>query len=77
MDDSDKIRCYVMNAALRRVFRRSGYFVVKSAIDLTVKVTRCRSRRDFRFGRSMALHARDGELDGYQFLVADFRFRGR
>ena len=38
MDDSDKIRCYVMNAAFRRVLRRSGYFVVKSGIDLTVKV---------------------------------------
>ena len=38
MDDSDKIRCHVMNASLRRVLRRSGYFVVKSGIDLTVKV---------------------------------------
>ena len=38
MDDSDKIRCYVSNAAFRRVLRRSGYFVVKSGIDLTVKV---------------------------------------
>lgn len=38
MDDSDKIRCYLMNAAFRRVLRRSGYFVVKSGIDLTVKV---------------------------------------
>lgn len=38
MDDSDKIRCYVTNASFRRVLRRSGYFVVKSAIDLTVKV---------------------------------------
>ena len=38
MDDSDKIRCYVTHAALRRVLRRSGYFVVKSGIDLTAKV---------------------------------------
>ena len=38
MDDSDKIRCHVTNAAFRRVLRRSGYFVVKSGIDLTVKV---------------------------------------
>ena len=38
MDDSDKIRCYVTNASIRRVLRRSGYFVVKSGIDLTVKV---------------------------------------
>ena len=38
MTDSDKIRCYVTHAAFRRVLRRSGYFVVKSGIDLTVKV---------------------------------------
>jgi hypothetical protein len=38
MDDSDKIRCHVTNAGIRRVLRRSGYFVVKSGIDLTVKV---------------------------------------
>ena len=38
MDDSDKIRCHMTHAALRRVLRRSGYFVVKSGIDLTVKV---------------------------------------
>ncbi len=38
MDDSDKIRCHVTHARLRRVLRRSGYFVVKSGIELTVKV---------------------------------------
>lgn len=38
MEDSDKIRCYATHAAIRRVLRRSGYFVVKSGIDLTVKV---------------------------------------
>jgi hypothetical protein len=38
MDDSDKIRCHVTHAAFRRLLRRSGYFVVKSGIDLTVKV---------------------------------------
>lgn len=36
--DSDKIRCYALNAGLRRVLRRSGYFVRKSGIDLSVKV---------------------------------------
>lgn len=38
MADSDKIRCYATHAAVRRVLRRSGYFVVKSGVDLTVKV---------------------------------------
>ena len=36
--DSDKIRCYMTHAAFRRVLRRSGYFMVKSGIDLTVKI---------------------------------------
>jgi hypothetical protein len=38
INDSDKIRCHVTHASFRRVLRRSGYFVVKSGIDLTVKV---------------------------------------
>jgi len=37
-EDSDKIRCYLTQASFRRVLRRSGYFVVKSGIDVTVKV---------------------------------------
>ena len=47
MDDSDKIRCHVTNAAFRRVLRRSGYFVVKSGIDLTVKVNAVPVARTF------------------------------
>ena len=47
MDDSDKIRCYVTHAAFRRVLRRSGYFVVKSGIDLTVKVNAVPVPKDF------------------------------
>lgn len=37
-EDSDKVRCYVMNAALRRVLRKNGYFVVKSTLEVGVKV---------------------------------------
>lgn len=37
-EDSDKIRCYVQHTGFRRVLRRSGYFVVKSAVELNVKV---------------------------------------
>jgi len=46
-DDSDKIRCYVTHASFRRVLRRSGYFVVKSGIDLTVKVNAVPVAKDF------------------------------
>jgi hypothetical protein len=37
-EDSDKVRCYVMNGAFRRVLRRNGYFNVKSALEVSVKV---------------------------------------
>jgi hypothetical protein len=37
-EDSDKIRCYVMHGALRRLLRRNGYFNVKSTIEVTAKV---------------------------------------
>jgi hypothetical protein len=37
-EDSDKIRCYVQHAKFRRVFRRSGYFAVKSNVLLNAKV---------------------------------------
>jgi hypothetical protein len=47
LDDSDKIRCYATHASLRRVLRRSGYFVVKSGIDLTVKVNAVPVPKDF------------------------------
>jgi GNAT superfamily N-acetyltransferase len=36
--DSDKIRAFAMNAAYRRVLRRSGYFQVKSTMEFVVKV---------------------------------------
>ena len=37
-EDSDKVRCYVMNGAFRRVLRRNGYFNVKSTLEVGVKV---------------------------------------
>jgi hypothetical protein len=37
-EDSDKVRCYVMNEAFRRVLRRNGYFNVKSTLEVGVKV---------------------------------------
>lgn len=64
LDDSDKIRCYVSNAGIRRVLRRSGYFVVKSGIDLTVKVNAIPVPKDF-YDSADAWHFTlgDGELD--------------
>jgi hypothetical protein len=37
-EDSDKIRCFTTHAAFRRALRRSGYFPVKSAATIHVKV---------------------------------------
>lgn len=64
LDDSDKIRCYVTNASLRRVLRRSGYFVVKSGIDLTVKVNAVPVPKEF-YDSADEWHFTlgDGELD--------------
>jgi len=36
--DSDKIRCYALHAGFRRVLRRSGYFGVRSALSLSIKL---------------------------------------
>ena len=64
VDDSDKIRCHVTNAAFRRVLRRSGYFVVKSGIDLTVKVNAVPVPKNF-YDTADEWHFTlgDGELD--------------
>jgi hypothetical protein len=37
-EDADKVRCYVMHGAFRRILRRNGYFNVKSTIGVSVKV---------------------------------------
>ena len=38
MADSDKIRCHALHAGFRRVLKRSGYFGVRSALQLSVKL---------------------------------------
>lgn len=62
--DSDKIRCHATHASYRRVLRRSGYFVVKSGIDLTVKVNAVPVAKDF-YDSADEWHFMlgDGELD--------------
>jgi hypothetical protein len=62
--DSDKIRCYTSHASFRRVLRRQGYFVVKSDIDVTVKVNAVDVDRDF-YGATDDWHLTlgDGALD--------------
>jgi len=64
MADSDKIRCYATHSAIRRVLRRSGYFVVKSDIDITVKVNAVNVAPGF-YGSADDWHFTlgDGDLD--------------
>ncbi len=38
MADSDKIRCHALHAGFRKLLKRSGYFGVRSALSLSVKV---------------------------------------
>jgi len=38
MADSDKIRCHALHGGFRRVLRRSGYFGVRSGLQLSVKL---------------------------------------
>ena len=46
-EDSDKVRCSVMNGAFRRVLRRNGYFNVKSTLEVSVKVNAVQVPRGF------------------------------
>ncbi|MCA1583284.1 MAG: hypothetical protein LC791_00445 [Acidobacteria bacterium] len=59
-EDSDKIRCHVQHTGFRRVLRRSGYFVVKSAVELYVKVNAVDVPADFH-----------GEPDRWHFTLGD------
>ncbi len=62
--DSDKIRCYTSHADFRRVLRRNGYFVVKSDIEVTVKVNAVPVPKDFyTSGDNWHLTLGDGALD--------------
>jgi hypothetical protein len=59
-EDSDKLRCYVQHARFRRVLRRSGYFVVKSQLQLNAKINAVEVPKDFY-----------DEPDGWHFTWGD------
>lgn len=64
LEDSDKIRCYATHAEFRRHLRRNGYFVVKSGIDVAVKVNAIEVPRTFyEAGDTWHLTLGDGALD--------------
>jgi len=60
--DSDKIRGYATHAVFRRVMRRSGYFQVKSAVALTVKINALDLAPDF-YAQTDGWHVTVGDSD--------------
>ena len=46
-EDSDKVRCHVMNGAFRRILKRNGYFAVKSTLEVGVKINAVQVPRGF------------------------------
>ncbi|MGE0813666.1 MAG: hypothetical protein AB7O93_10000, partial [Vicinamibacterales bacterium] len=58
--DSDKIRCHAIHAGFRRVLRRSGYFGVRSARALAVRLG------DVPGGRTVLEHT-----DDWHFTLGD------
>jgi hypothetical protein len=64
IEDSDKIRCYTSHAEFRRHLRRNGFFVVKSEVDVAVKVNAVDVPKDFyQSGDAWHLTLGDGALD--------------
>lgn len=61
-EDSDKIRCSVMNGAFRRVLRRNGYFNVKSTLEVSVKVNTVQVPKGF-YDETEGWHMTYGDAD--------------
>jgi len=61
-EDSDKVRCSVMNGAFRRVLRRNGYFNVKSTLEVSVKVNAVQVPRGF-YDETDGWHVTYGDSD--------------
>jgi hypothetical protein len=61
-EDADKVRCYVMNSTFRRILRRNGYFVVKSTLDVAVKVNAVQVPKGF-YDETARWHITYGDSD--------------
>ena len=61
-EDSDKVRCSVMNGAFRRILRRNGYFNVKSTLEVSVKVNAVQVPRGF-YDDTDGWHITSGDSD--------------
>lgn len=61
-EDADKVRCYVMNSTFRRILRRNGYFVVKSTLEVAVKVNAVQVPKGF-YEETARWHITYGDSD--------------
>jgi hypothetical protein len=61
-EDADKVRCYAMHGAFRRVLRRNGYFNVKSTLEVSVKVNAVQVPRGF-YDETNGWHVTYGDSD--------------
>jgi len=61
-EDADKIRCYVMHGAFRRMLRRNGYFNVRSMIEVMAKVNAVQVPPDF-YEKTDGWHITYGDSD--------------
>ena len=61
-EDSDKVRCYAMHGAFRRVLRRNGYFNVKSTLEMSVKVNAVQVPKGF-YDETDGWHVTYGDSD--------------
>jgi hypothetical protein len=61
-EDSDKVRCYLMHGAFRRVLRRNGYFNVKSNVEVSVKVNAVQVPKGF-YDETDGWHITYGDSD--------------
>jgi len=61
-EDADKVRCYTMHGAFRRVLRRNGYFNVKSTLEVAVKVNAVQVPKGF-YDETDGWHITYGDSD--------------
>jgi hypothetical protein len=61
-EDADKVRCYTMHAAFRRMLRRNGYFNVKSNLEVAVKVNAVQVPKGF-YDETDGWHVTQGDSD--------------
>jgi hypothetical protein len=61
-EDTDKIRCHVMNGAFRRILRGNGYFNVKSTLEVSVKVNAVQVPKGF-YDETEGWHITYGDSD--------------